>query len=147
MKQRYRPHSVSGVGQLSWFLIVLLFSLCLSDAEHADGGTADRLSHEKDGMVLSEAHMVFPRLDIRVGLTRLRDVRTKLGPSKMPRGIDGNDEVCYVSANPEDRTLVIFGTHDFVGRDLLAFVKIPGGKDRFSAACSVRTVRVDLERA
>ena len=131
MKQRRSLHSENGVGRLSKLIVlVLMFLLGLSATVQADGGTADRLSNPKNG-VLSEAHMTFPRLDLQVGLTRLKDVRAKLGPSKMPRGTDGNDDVCYVSTNPNDRTLVLFGTHDFVGRDLLAFMKIMAEKTEF----------------
>ena len=135
MKRRRRLLSEIGVGQLYGLLVVvvvvLLLSLGLSGTVHADGGTADRFSNPKDGMVLSEAHMTFPRLDMQVGLTRLKDVRAKLGPSKMPRGTDGNDDVCYVSTNPNDRTLVAFGTHEYVGRDLLAVVEIMAEKTDF----------------
>lgn len=132
MNRRRCLLSEIGVGQLYRFLVVmLLFSLGLSGTVHADGGTADRFSNPKDGMVLSEAHMTFPRLDMQVGLTRLKDVRAKLGPSKMPRGTEGNDDVCYVSTNPGDRTLVAFGTHEYVGRDLLAFVEIMTEKTDF----------------
>ena len=133
MKRRRRLLSEIGVDQLyRLLLVVLLFSLGLAGTTHADGGTAvDRLTNEKDGMILSEAHMTFPRLDMRVGLTRLKDVRAKLGPSKMPRGTDGNDDVGYVSTNPNDRTLVAFGTHEYVGRDLLAVVEIMAEKTDF----------------
>lgn len=135
MKRRRCHLSEIGVGQLYRLLgVALLFLLGLSVTAHADGGIEERLTNDKDGMVLSEAHMIFPRLDIQVGLTRLKDVRAQLGPSKMPRGTDGNDDVCYVSTTPNDRTLVVFGTHDFVGRDLLAFVEIMAEKAAFPKA-------------
>lgn len=120
-----------GIGQLSELIVlVLLCSFGLSGTVHADGHTFGRLSVPANG-VLSEAHMIFPQLDLQVGLTKMKEVRVKLGSSKMPRGTDGNDEVCYVSKNPNDRTLVLFGTHDFVGRDLLAFVEIMTEKNDF----------------
>ena len=134
MKRRRRLLSEIGVGQLYGLLVVvvlLLLSLSLSGTAHADGGTAHRFTNDKDGMVLSEAHMTFPRLDLEVGLTKMKNVRAKLGPSKMPRGTDGNDDVCYVSTNPNDRTLVAFGTHEYVGRDLLAVVEIMAEKTDF----------------
>jgi hypothetical protein len=66
-----------------------------------------------------------------VGQTTLKEVRRKLGKSSMPRGAGGEDQVCYVSENPDDRTLVLFSTHDWVKRDLLAELKILADKKSF----------------
>lgn len=128
MNRRCRLLSEIGVGELSKLIgLVLMFSLGLSAP--ANG-------------VLSEAHMTFPRLDLEVGFTKMKEVRAKLGPSKMPHGTDGKDDVCYVSTNPNDRTLVLFGTHDFVGRDLLAYMEIMAEKNDFPKAilCSQSTL-------
>jgi len=126
MQRLRRFLAESRVYQLYWLLLSLL-ALGVPGMVEADGGTAVRELKDKDG-VLHSAHMTFPRLDIEVGLTRLKDVRAKLGPSKMPRGTDGNDDVCYVSTNPEDRTLLALGTHDYVGRDLLAVANLMAEK-------------------
>ena len=143
MNQRCRLSSMINIGQWSNLLVMgLVLSMGLSGPVYADGLTfVDRFTNPKRG-VLSEAHMTFSRLDVQVGLTRLQDVRTKLGPSKMPRGTDGNDVVCYASTNPDDRTLVLLGKSDFVGRDLLAFVEIMAEKNDFPqvALCGQSTL-------
>jgi len=142
VNQRCRLPSTINITRWSKLLVMgLMISIGLSGSVYADGHPFGRFSNPKRG-VLSEAHMTFPQLDMQVGLTRLQDVRAKLGPSKMPRGTDGNDDVCYVSANPNDRTLVLFGTHNFVGRDLLAVLEIMAEKTDFPevALCGQSTL-------
>lgn len=91
--------------------ILLSVSIPWADDIKSVRDLSDGLKNPRKGR-LSSADITL--LDFKIGRETLDDIRSRLGNADLfrrpPNSVSANNELCYASSDPADKTIVIFGS-------------------------------------